>query len=591
MLKKNENVVSSLFNSTLMVMVFSALVSLIGMLIDGIVIGNFLGVDSMASYGLASPIFVVISAIGGVFSSGLQTSCAKTLGSGDLKRAKKQFSSMCIVGVAAAILLMVLLCAFSGILAGALGAKGSSENLYDPTRQYLFGLGLGIPGMIMMNLLTPVMQLDNDRSRVMKSTVYMTVVNVIGDLLVAFVLPWGMLGMAIFTALSYYVAMVYLLFHFRAKNIIFKFSIKDMDLKDIPSMLWTGVPTAVNRLCNTMRSLCLNKLLLVIAASGAVAAFSVQSNMVSLFGSVGTGIGLATLMLSGLFYGEEDRTSLHRLINVGLQKILYIICPIAVILFVFAPVFVGLYGADSDPSVKSMAVHAVRYYAVSLPLYAINIIFMNYLQGTHNLVFANIVCILDNFAYVVISAVVLGLLTGTDGVWAAFPIGEVLTLITMFIIAFVYNHKLPYKTENYLFLNKNFDVPDAQKLECTIDSMEQVVAVSEQTRAFCKEHHLSERSTYLLSLYIEEMAGNIIRHGFEDNEKNHMDIKLVLKGNNAILRFRDDCKQFNPKQYAEMINSEDPVAHIGIRMVVKSADSIDYVNAMKLNNLIIHMNI
>lgn len=67
--------------------------------VDGLVIGNFLGVDAMAAYGLASPIFVVIAAIGGVISSGLQTVCAKLLGGGKVEEAKRSFSAMLITGI------------------------------------------------------------------------------------------------------------------------------------------------------------------------------------------------------------------------------------------------------------------------------------------------------------------------------------------------------------------------------------------------------------------------------------------------------------------------------------------------------------
>jgi len=588
---KSEYIVESMFNSTLMVMIFSAMVTLIGMMVDGIIIGNFLGEQAMAAYGLASPVFVVIAALGGVFSSGMQTACAKSLGNGDLKAANQKFSAMFFSALAAGFICMTALFVCAGPIAVLLGASGESASLYEPTAKYISGLAIGIPGTLVMLLLTPIMQLDNDRSRTMRATAIMTVANIIGDLLVAFVLPLGMLGMALATSISYYVAAAILLLHFKSDKPYFKIQLTDMDTKAIPSMLWTGLPTAVNRLCHTARSMSLNKLLLVIAASGAVTAFSVQSNMVSLFGSVGNGIGLATLMLSGLFYGEKDKSSLKQLFHAGLKKITLLVCPLALLLMVFAPFFVDLYAAGFSTDIRQMAVHAVRWYAISLPLYAVNIIFMNYLQGTQKLILANVICILNNFAFVTAAAYLLGIIIGVEGVWIAFPLGEILTLLTLFVLAYQHEKRLPTKTENYLFLDQSFEVSDAQKLEFTINSIEQVMDASIKTNDFCKAHRLSARNVYLLSLYIEEMAGNIIEHGFADGRKHSMDIKLVIKENEIVLRFRDDCSPFDPKKQVEMINPEDATSNIGIRMVVKSADFVEYVNTMKINNLIIRMKI
>ena len=588
---KSSSIAESMFNGTLMVMIFSALTTLIGMMVDGVIIGNFLGEQAMAAYGLAGPVFVVIAALGGVFSSGMQTACAKSLGNGDLNGANRKFSAMFLIALITGVVCMAALLVFSGPIAVFLGASGESASLYEPTSKYIAGLAMGIPGTLVMLLLTPVMQLDNDRGRTMRATVIMTTVNIIGDVLVAFVLPLGMFGMAIFTSVSYYVAAVILLLHFRRGKASFRIRLTDTDMKAIPSMLWTGLPTAVNRVCHTARSMCLNKLLLVIAASGAVTAFSVQSNMVSLFGSVGNGIGLATLMLSGLFFGEKDKSSLKQLFHAGLKKILFLVCPLALLLIVFAPFFVDLYAAGFSSDIREMAVHSVRWYAVSLPLYAINIIFMNYLQGTQKLVLANVICILNNFLLVTAAAYLLGGAIGAEGVWIAFPIGELLTLLALFVLAFSHEKKLPIATENYLFLDKSFEVSAAQKLEFAVNSMEQVVDASVQVGGFCRSHNLSDRNVYLLSLYVEEMAGNIIEHGFADGKKHRMDVRLVIKENEIVLRFRDDCRPFDPKKQMEMLNPEDPASNIGIRMVVKSADSVEYVNTMKMNNLIIRMKV
>ena len=50
---------------------------------------------------------------------------------------------------------------------------------------------------------------------------------------------------------------------------------------------------------------------------------------------------------------------------------------------------------------------------------------------------------------------------------------------------------------------------------------------------------------------------------------------------------KKDCRPFDPKKQVEIYNPEDPAAHIGIRLCKKISTEFNYVNALKLNNLII----
>ena len=61
----------------------------------------------------------------------------------------------------------------------------------------------------------------------------------------------------------------------------------------------------------------------------------------------------------------------------------------------------------------------------------------------------------------------------------------------------------------------------------------------------------------------------------------------ILVGENVIVRIRDDCRACNPKKWHEIYNSENLESHIGIKLVSKIAAEFNYINVLKLNNLII----
>lgn len=582
----NDYTIRKLYKSSLLVMILTILTSTIGMLVDGLIISSFLGTEAMAAYGLASPVFLVFSAVGGVLSSGAQTLCSKSMGSGKLKQANQLFSLSCVLAGILSVVLIAVMMAFATPIIQALGAVGDEANLFQPAKDYLLALALGIPGMLASTLLSPFMQLDGDRQRSLLSVVAMTAVNIAGDLLNVFVFKQGMWGMGLATTISYYVAVLVLVLHFFKKDATYSFSLKGIEWKRTGSLLSTGLPTAVSRLCHTFRTLILNKLLLAIASGVAVSAFSVQSNLNSFLGSIGTGVGMVTLMLSGIIMGEENPKSAKTLFKTAMWYAIVPVGVVAILVFIFAPTLVSFYEKENLEA-AALAVRGLRFYAVSMPLYGINIVFMNYLQGCRQLKLAHVVCIFDNFVFIVLTALLLGNIMGTDGVWIAFPIGEVLMLAMLFVIAAVKSRKVPSKMEDFMFLPQGFGVPEEEQMDMSIQSMEQVIDLSRSTEAFCRKHGADQRKTYLIALCIEEMAGNIVRHGFNDGKQHNIDFRLVKKEDEFLISLRDDCRPFDPKKQLEIMCPDDPCSNIGIRLVYGMAKEVNYVNTLKMNNLFI----
>ncbi|MCQ2965076.1 MAG: hypothetical protein MJ203_05870 [archaeon] len=82
-----------------------------------------------------------------------------------------------------------------------------------------------------------------------------------------------------------------------------------------------------------------------------VSALSVQSSIYMLLCTVGVGIGTTTMALGGIFYGENDKSSLESLLSLSIKYAVMIITIIAIILIIFAPLFVKLFSHD-PPSIR-----------------------------------------------------------------------------------------------------------------------------------------------------------------------------------------------------------------------------------------------
>ena len=91
---------------------------------------------------------------------------------------------------------------------------------------------------------------------------------------------------------------------------------------------------------------------------------------------------------------------------------------------------------------------------------------------------------------------------------------------------------------------------------------------------------------------MEEMMMSIKDHCFDENSDESMDVRILIikKFNDVmiVLRIRNGGKLFNPLDYYEKLQGDDPLAMgdaLGIAMIIKAADAIYYKTTFGINNL------
>ncbi len=124
-----------------------------------------------------------------------------------------------------------------------------------------------------------------------------------------------------------------------------------------------------------------------------------------------------------------------------------------------------------------------------------------------------------------------------------------------------------------------------------IRSKEDVSLGSEQIMLFCKGHKIDRKTAYYASLCFEELAENIVEHGFPRNKSSDpmIDLRVVITDNTFVMRLRDNCPQFDVTKQFIAANAEnaDPTRNIGIRIISKTASDITYLHAFETNSIII----
>ncbi len=574
---------------------------LIAGLIDGILTGRFLGKKDMAAYGLIHPVYLLLTCLGAVVSTGGQTCCGQLLGKGDVKAASRVFTTNCVAAAILALTGTFFIMYFKYPLVRILGATGVNADLAQSAVDYLNGFAPTFVLVIFVTMLNSFMFLEGDKTRAWVATFVSSVVNVAGNLLNVFVFHKGLFGMAAATSVSYVVSTVILLLHWRHEHIL-RLDFKGFSFAPFKEVFLLGCPNAVNKLCNFFRTVALNRLITIMAIQIALTAFSIRNNLNNLYSAIGTGIAHGVLLLGAVYTGDEDRTSLKILFRVAMKYGLLFTTAISALVIVFADPIVALYLPGQEQSeVFAMTVWSLRLYMLSVPFYMIAQNYMNLFQAMGRPVLTMIICILDNFACVTAFAYILGLTTGINGVWFAFLLGEWGTLLFILAVIIKKTGHFPRSLDDLMLLPEDFDVSAKDRFRVTVSDMNGVVDASARIQTFLSEQGANRRTSLVLAMAVEELGANIVKWGFDGKGKQIISIYVYNKENTWTLRLRDNCKPFNPRKWFEDLSGsvesemdqeqkadlEKRFHHIGIQMILSMAEDVNYINALKINNLVI----
>lgn len=576
------------FKKVAIVQMLALFMAVAGMLIDSIIIGRFLGEISMAAYGLAAPILTLFAAIGGTLATGAQTSASKALGQGDTKKANKCLSAAMFAGLIIALAATALIFIFAGTIAAGLGADKSAE-LTVNTTDYIRGYILGAPGLILLLIGLPFMQLDSDRNSAVIGAVLMTVGDIVFDLMNVYIIRGGMLGMGVASSISVYLALIVLMVHFARKKYIFHISFRGLELNTLPEICRTGLPYAITQICRTVLVMTLNHLILAIGGEGAVAAYSVVNTVFNVLCIPGSAVGTASVMLSSIMAAERNRSGLEEIVRAFLKYALIFCSIVAVAALIFAKPVVSIFLSRSSSETVDMAIMGARLIGVSMIPAGISCGLRNYAQGIGRMRLTQLMTIGSNYICLVIPALILSRVMGINGIWLSYILADLIVLTLVVIRAISKKKSIHLNISDLMFLRDDFGIAAENLKEYDIRTMDEVMSASLEICEFCKEHGASLHTRMTVSLAVEEMGTNVVSHAFTKNKNGHLQIRVFCEGSKWTVSLRDDCRAFNPKEYLELHSDDDRSRNIGIRMIVGMSKKLSYINSLELNNLVLEV--
>ena len=583
----NGHLLQAAFRKFMVKMVFNNLMVFLGSIVNGIVISRFLGTGAMAAFQITLPLVFVVMMFSQIISMGVQNNCAKSIGAGRLEEAREYYSLAVIFALPFSLMLAAFTWCQAEFLAELLGAKGAAAALSADAADYLRGISPGLPLLIFLPMQISVLFLEGRAKCALRAIFVQTAVNIIGVFANVLYFGGGMMGMGMVMSLSYFVSLCVMSGGVFSGGGHISFTRCGLHWRKMLSILRIGLPSAIDRFYKSTQMFVVNSVLLRVAPGTAIAAFADINALNNIFNPIVMGLSATALTMAGVFTGERDRNSLHRLLHISVKNAVMVTSLTAMATFLAAPLLIGLF-VEEEGAAFDAAVRALRIYIWYLPVYAVNNVLQKYYLGVNALKMTYLTSLLDNFLFICLLAVVLGHFFGADGVWFSFLLAELLTLGTLSAVIAWKKKGIPKGIGDFLCLPKKMASKPFAK---SAASMEEIVAISEEARQFLLAHGAPRREAMLMALSIEEMGGNIIRWGFGDGKKHSIDILIVEEEDEKTwaMRIRDDCRAFDPKEWLSLHRKEDPARNIGIRTICGMAGEVRYSRTLGLNYLWIRL--
>ena len=583
---KDTRMMGQLFLKLLPVQILIVAMGSVNLIVDGAIAGRCIDATTVGVVGLYYSMVNALTAVGSVLLGGAAVLCGRSMGSGDLNRTRSIFT----MNIGAALAAGALLTAVSFIAPGPIAdLLGASEELRPALMLYIKGYAVGIIPMLVGQQVASFLQMERQSARGYAGIAGMVMTNVALDIILVAMLDMGVWGLALATSISNWVYLIILTPYYFSGKAQLKMGREYKDFKVLGSMIAVGVPGAVLVFMLALRGLAVNRILLTYAGNDGLSAQSALNMISGLFYAFALGTGATVRILTSVFYGEEDRDSLKKLILMTLRNAIPMsLIVTAVIVAVSGPVTL-LFFPDRTSEVYTLAHQLFIICGCCVPMIVLCQIIANYLQACGHNLYVNILSVFDGFFAMVIPSLILAPKYGALGVWFANPIGIFMTLMLSVIYACIYNKGFP-RGEERLLLPDDFGVPAEDRLDMVIHGMEDVTNTAVRAQEFCNAHGLDKKTSHLAALCLEEMTGNVVDHGFtKDNKKHMVEAHVVYKDGRVMLRIKDDCVPFDPMERASITKSDDPLKNFGIRMVMKIASEMTYQNLMGLNVLTIRI--
>lgn len=393
--------------------------------VDSVIVGQGVGKEALAAVGASFPIvFLMISLVMGI-TMGASVVLSQFFGARDFESLRKTRDTTYIFLLAASIVVT-----FAGLAASGpiLRAVRVPDEIYEPARQYLEIMFIGMVFLFGYNTVSAVLRGLGDSKHPLYFLIIATIVNIVLDLVFILVFGWGIRGAAwatvIAQGLSFIVGVAYMQ---RSRHEYLRTDLRRMtfDRDLFRTVLKIGLPSGIQQSLVSLGFVALTRIVNPFGTS--VVAGYTAANRLDTFASMpamNISMALATFVGQNLGAGKPERVKHGFRSALAASAVLSVVT--AVVMVTFRRQLISIF--STDPEVIRIGSEYLVIVSVFYPVFSSMFITGGVLRGAGDTLIQMFFSLLALWIIrIPISALLSGVL-GTQGIWWGIPAGWIVGL-------------------------------------------------------------------------------------------------------------------------------------------------------------------
>ena len=426
--------------------------------VDGIFVGRYVGADALAAVNLVMPLLLIsfacfntrswweISfALIDLVAVGSSVQIAIRLGEQKSEEASRIFSFCSKL-----ILLLSLLIGAAGFfLAGpAVALMGAERQVTAMAVDYLRVYALLAPFIMLFFALDNYLRICGRVRYSMGINVFTSLVNIVLDALFLIVFRWGVAGAALASCIGMALGTVLGLLPFLRKKLPLRFVRGRVPLHQLAALLANGSSEFFSSIAGSVLMVILNSVLLHLAGTPAVSAFSIVMYVDSIVGALLFGMADSMQPAISYNYGAGSRTRMFALEKRVLTAAAAISLAVLVWMQLGGEQVIPLFLKEEDSALLDMTLRAMELFSLSYLLGWVSTCLSSFFTALNRPGLSLVLAFSRTLVFPLLSLLVLPGALGLDGVWLISTSTGVLTAILslLFLLRVLRQEKLLSRT-------------------------------------------------------------------------------------------------------------------------------------------------
>ncbi len=391
--------------------------------IDGFFVSRYAGSDALAGINIVIPITCVTFGVAVMLATGAGAIIGEHLGRGEMERANRIFSFMCLVLLAFSVAFTALGVAFLRPIAVLLG---SSERLMPHVLPYALVVFLGTVPMAFKLFFEYLVRSDGNSKVGLAMSVAGLVLNVGLDYLFVGVFGLGTLGAAWGTTLSITAsALIGLVYFLRFGNI--RFARPKADAKVLLKSCTNGSSEMFTEFSTGITTLLFNLMVMKYFGEDGVAAVTIIMYIYYFFISFYMGIAVAVAPVVSYNVGAQNPAKIREMLRYSFRTIAVTAALILAASLLGGQAIIHLFVQSGN--VFDITWQALRLFSPVFVFIGFNVFLSGYFTALGNGLTSAVISLLRSLVLVVVFIAVLPLLLEENGIWLTMPFSEAATVL------------------------------------------------------------------------------------------------------------------------------------------------------------------